>query len=67
MRKITVGQKRFLAEFLSNYSLAWFVASVVTPFFTNVIEFSWYNIVFGIFNAVWAFASGYIISKDIKT
>lgn len=66
MRKITVGQKRFIAEFLGNYSLAWVVGLVVTPIFTNVVQYSWYTITLGIINASWTFLVGFIISKDIK-
>ncbi len=35
MEGFTAGQRRLLAEFFSNLSVAWFSAGVISPFFTK--------------------------------
>ena len=66
MKNLTVGQNKFLANFLGNFSLAWLAGAIITPFFTGVVQYSWFNILFGIATAGWMFATGLLISKNIK-
>lgn len=36
MRKLSVGQKKILAEFLANGAVAWLTIGVVTPIFGEI-------------------------------
>jgi len=35
MKKLSVGQKKSLAEFFTNTAVAWFSAGIIAPFFTS--------------------------------
>lgn len=37
MKELSVGQKKFLAEFLGNFAIAWLVGAVVSPFFSGAL------------------------------
>lgn len=53
MDKLSIGQKRILAEYLANTAVAWLSAGVVTPFFMtktieNFILFSIWGLIFSL-------------------
>lgn len=35
MKKLSVGQKKSLAEFFTNTAVAWFSAGIIAPFFAS--------------------------------
>lgn len=67
MEKLSVGQKKFLAEFLGNFSIAWVVDAVVSPFFTGTLLIAtfWSKIIIGTINAGWAFTLAFFITKEV--
>lgn len=69
MGKLSLGQKKFLAEFLGNFSLAWIVGAVVSPFFTGnlLVGGSWNNLFVGIINASWAFILALSLQKGVNS
>lgn len=69
VEKLSIGQKKFLAEFLGNFSLAWVLGSVVSPFLAgNWLEkYSSVNLAVGLINAVWSFSLAIILTKGIRS
>ena len=69
MKKLSVGQRKFLAEFLSNFSIAWIAGAVISPFFTGVLlsSTSWPSVLVGLINAGWAFILGFSITKEVPS
>lgn len=54
MRKLSIGQKKALAEFFANAAVAWFSAGMVIPFFANktlaeFVTFGLWGVVFSAF------------------
>lgn len=68
MVELSTGQKNFLAEFLSNFSIAWIVGAVISPFFTGSLasSASWSKVILGLVNALWTFILGLAITKDVS-
>ena len=64
MKHISVAQRRFVAEFLGNFSLVWIAGSFVSPFLTHQP----YNInfVIGAFVGLITFWAGTILLKGVK-
>jgi len=68
MRKLSVGQKRALAEFFANGAVAWLSAGVIAPFFASkkLVDFigigTWGILLTLIFISVSLF-----ISKQVKS
>lgn len=68
MAKLSLGQKKFLSEFLGNFSLIWLGGSVITPFLAGSwLGNSFTNLTVGLVNAVWSFMLGLSLTKGIKS
>ena len=69
MMELSLGQKKFLSEFLGNFSLAWVVGSVISPFLSGnwVEKYSLANLVVGLINAIWSFSLALFLTKGVRS
>lgn len=68
MHKFTIGQKKILAEFLANLSIAWIVASVISPFFSiqkDVID-TLPRMILGIILSIFFINLSLFLAKEVK-
>jgi len=68
-KRLSVGQRKFLAEFSGNFAIAWLVGTIISPFFTeNLLTASLIpRIIVGVMSAGGLFALGFIITKGVKS
>ena len=69
MKKLSAGQKKLIAEFLSNIGVAWFVAGVVNLFVSRpktLAELA-VSLVWGISFAVAFLRGGLFFTKGVKS
>ncbi len=72
MRRLSVGQRKYIANIFGNLSVAWFVGTVITPLFalyTGISldpEFQAVE-VFGIINSVINLTLGFALVKGIQS
>jgi len=70
MRKINIGQKKALSDFLNNIAAAWFTIGVITPLFITTdktLDDIITSIIFGLTGSVASLAFSFIINKDTKS
>lgn len=69
MKELSSGERRVIAEFLSNIGVAWFVAGVINPFVSR--PKNWWEIALSFIWGV-AFSSGFLktalsFAKGVKS
>lgn len=64
-----MGQKKFLSEFLGNFSLAWIVGIIISPFISGnlLTDKAIFNLVIGTINAIWPFTLALFLTKEIRS
>lgn len=68
VNKLSLGQKKFLAEFLGNFSLAWIVGIIISPFLAgNWLNYSFFTLSMGIVNAGWSFSLALFLTKGVRS
>lgn len=66
MRKLSVGQKKVLADFLASSAVAWLTVGIITPIISNDVS-AIETVVLGIIFAAWFLLVALYLTRNVKS
>jgi len=68
MKKLSVGQRKSLAEFFTNGAVAWFSAGIIAPVFAGKTLSNFVgSIIWGTISTIWFLLIASLLMKGIKS